>query len=75
MKQHRANRLRQLSAGIVLATLAIFFSDNALAQSRGGSTAARRAPRVSVLRSIDQLKEVFERDRGNVRLIALLSPT
>jgi hypothetical protein len=27
------------------------------------------------LRELDQLKSLFERDRGKVRLIALLSPT
>ena len=32
------------------------------------------APEVTDLSNIEPLKQAFERDRGNVRLVALLSP-
>jgi hypothetical protein len=75
MKERREGRLRLLFASIALTALAINFTDSALAQSRSRVKAVSRGPRVPVLRNINQLKEVFERDRGKVRLIALLSPT
>lgn len=32
------------------------------------------APEMSDLNNLDQLKQVFERDRGKVRIVSLLSP-
>jgi hypothetical protein len=42
------------------------------------STTQKASPRkanVVELRSLDQLKEAFQRDQGKVRLVTLLSPT
>lgn len=43
--------------------------------SRSDKAAASKRPRLEVLASGRQLGPVFERDRGGVRLILLLSPT
>jgi hypothetical protein len=45
-------------------------------QSGGVWTVLATAPGTNVndLKSLDQLKEAFQRDRGTVRLVSLLSP-
>jgi hypothetical protein len=35
----------------------------------------KSAVKVIALRKIDQLKEVFQRDTGEIRLVTILSPT
>lgn len=58
--------------------LAVVFSI-ALLLIQGGSCARSvqgtgAAPEVTDLSSLEPLKQAFERDRGKVRLVALLSP-
>ena len=43
-------------------------------QPKKTAKAVRRASQIN-LKSIDALKEVFERDSGKVRLVTILSPT
>jgi hypothetical protein len=49
-----------------------------LSSSQGGSArpvlATAPAAHVNDLKNLDQLKEAFQRDRGTVRLVSLLSP-
>ena len=45
------------------------------AQKPRRSAATRNQVVVAELHSVDQLKDAFERDRGKMRLVALLSPT
>ena len=40
-----------------------------------GQAAAYAAPTLSDLKSVDELKTLFNRDRGKPRLVLLLSPT
>jgi hypothetical protein len=45
------------------------------AQKPGRSATAARKSRSFELRSMDQLKQAFQRDTGKLRLVALVSPT
>lgn len=70
-----------LAAVILMASHAYAGSDPGVAQrakKRGREEAQKNALRrvnVVELRSLDQLKEAFQRDHGKVRLVTLLSPT
>ena len=66
-----------MKKGIVLGKLALIFVMSLLIigvpntpQSVRGSVASV----MSDLNNLDQLKQVFERDRGQVRIVSLLSP-
>lgn len=78
--KEKADRLKlRFAIATLLASAAIPFSTSALANS-GVQTARRSQSRITrarlrELRSIDQLKELFQRDAGKVRLVALVSPT
>jgi hypothetical protein len=77
MRERHADRLKLRFA--IATLIAISFSVSALANA-GPQRPARSQTRISrprlvELRSIDQLKELFQRDTGKVRLVALVSPT
>lgn len=80
MREQHADRLKlRFAITTLIASAAIPFGVSALANA-GVQRPARSQTRISPsrlveLRSIDQLKEVFERDAGKVRLVALVSPT
>lgn len=77
-KQRSENRKRCPASITLIALLAILCgvgsgtSDGA--QKVRSGAAARKSRAVELIR-IEQLKEVFERDAGKVRLVALVSPT
>lgn len=79
MREQQTDRLRlRFAIAILIASAAIPLSISALATS--GQKTKRPNPRIIrprlvELRSIDQLRELFQRDSGKVRLVALVSPT
>lgn len=78
--KEKAERLKlRFAIATLIASAAIPFSVSALANAgvqRPARSQTRIArPRLRELRSIDQLKELFQRDTGKVRLVALVSPT
>ena len=48
---------------------------HAVAAAVALSIAVHTAPALSDLRSVDELKSLFDHDRGRPRLVLLLSPT
>jgi hypothetical protein len=80
MREQHAHGLKLRFAIVALISSAVIpFSISALANA-GVQTTRRPQPRISrprlrELRSIDQLQEVFQRDTGKLRIVALLSPT
>lgn len=80
MRERHAYRLRlRFAITTLIASAAIPFGVSGLANAgvqRAGRPQTRISrPRLVELRTIDQLKEVFERDAGKVRLVVLVSPT
>ena len=79
MREQQTDRLRlRFAIAILIASAAIPLSISALATS--AQKTKRPNPRISrprlvELRSVDQLRELFQRDSGKVRLVALVSPT
>ena len=80
MRQKPACRLRLCFAiATVVACTAIPQSAGRLANAnslehRQSHTLSRRG-RIAQLHNVDELKEVFQRDSGKVRLVVLVSPT
>jgi hypothetical protein len=72
MRQHQPEAIRVCVAILTLAAFLIPSSANA--QRRQSHTSVERAP-LKNFHSIDQLKEAFQRDGGNVRMVVLVSPT
>jgi hypothetical protein len=60
---------------IIVAIASLALPAYAGTYSSTAQKAARRKSNVVELRSLDQLKEAFQRDQGKVRLVTLLSPT
>lgn len=56
----------------IILLIALFITQG----NSSGRTARATAPAAEVveLKNLDQLKEAFQRDRGTVRLVSLLSP-
>ncbi len=80
MRERHADRLKlRFAIATLIASAAIPLGVSLLAnadvQRPARSQTRISRPRLVELRSIDQLKEVFERDGGKVRLVALVSPT
>jgi hypothetical protein len=71
--------MRYLRLALVLLSVAglfvsrLYSSSEAQTGRRSGS--ANRQSVVSTLRSIDTLKQAFQREAGKVRLVTILSPT
>jgi hypothetical protein len=63
---------------IVIGHVALIFSISLLICGGGGCPRPVRATepvaKMTDLNNLDQLKQAFERDRGNVRIVSLLSP-
>ena len=80
MRKHGTARSRlRFAIAILIASAANPLGPSAMATT-GGQKARRPSQRISrprlvELRSVDQLKELLERDTGKVRLVALVSPT
>jgi hypothetical protein len=77
MTKQRAETLKPRPAKIpLIALLAVLcFSGTSYAAQKVRSNTAARTSRAVELVNIEQLKQIFERDAGNVRLVALVSPT
>jgi len=79
-KRHKTGGARlRVAIVLLIASAAIPLSISAIAtagaQKTRRPTARISEPRLVELRNIDQLKELFERDTGKVRVVALVSPT
>jgi hypothetical protein len=80
MRQKPARRLRLCFAiATIVACTAIPQSAGKRASAnsleRRQSRTLNRRVRIAQLRNVDELKEVFQRDFGKVRLVVLVSPT
>ena len=80
MRNEHGYRLNQLRRAIVLIFVAALLSVTATAHQNGAQNSRRsrppsRASRVHELLDVDQLKKRFQNDTGQVRLVALVSPT
>ena len=73
MREGYSQRLFPLGVLALTASL-VLCNINANAQRRRLQTPARRVG-VTELRTIDQLKDAFQRDTGKVRMVVLVSPT
>ena len=65
-----SNRLRRLAAVAALVVTATW--GPSLARSY---TVATAAPKLADLRGVDELKTLFNQDKGKTRLVLLVSPT
>ncbi|HYX82471.1 MAG TPA: hypothetical protein VE714_08770 [Gemmatimonadales bacterium] len=63
--------MRLATAAIATVILVVAYSP----QSHGANSATRAAEPLTDLRSVDELRSLFNQDAGKVRLILLLSPT
>ena len=78
MKQRRFNNILAL-----LVMIGFCFSSSYAGASRAAQKAAKpktkavkpQTVQVTELRNADQVKEAFQRDKGKVRLVTILSPT
>ena len=64
---------------IVIGQVALIFSISLLISEKGGGSdrpvrGAEPVAKMTDLNNLDQFKQVFERDRGKVRIVSLLSP-
>ena len=63
---------------IIIGQLALIVSISLLIIGSGGSVPPVRATepvvKMTDLKNLDQFKQAFERDRGKVRIVSLLSP-
>jgi len=80
MKNQDEVGLKPLRALITLLSVAVLLCVSASAQENAAQKSRRvasasRTSRIRELVRIDQLKEVFQRNSGKVRLVALVSPT
>jgi len=66
-QEHFEGVVRTLAAAALLAALPL--------QRSVAIAAPRSEPALHDLRAVDDLRSVFERDAGTVRLVLLLSPT
>lgn len=73
MEKRQSRRLNVLVAVITLTACVAALKTDATAQHPPHNSTVR-APLIE-LRSIDQLKEAFDRDGGKVRMVVLVSPT
>jgi hypothetical protein len=65
-----SNPLRRVAAVTVLVVMTIW--GPSLARSYSVATAA---PKLADLRGVDELKTLFNQDKGKIRLVLLVSPT
>lgn len=80
MRDQHKHRLKQWRASIAFVLASAILCAGSAARGNAGqkprrSTSAEGTSRIHELVRVDQLKEAFQRDRGKVRLVALLSPT
>ena len=63
---------------IIIVQVALIFSISLLVIGGGGCAQPVRATepvvKMTDLNNLDQLKQAFERDRGKIRIVSLLSP-
>jgi len=65
-----SNRLRRFAAVAVLVVMTTW--GPSLARSY---TVATAAPKLADLRGVDELRTLFNQDKGKIRLVLLVSPT
>ncbi len=58
----------------LILSIALLLAQSGSGARRAWATAPAPAAEMTDLNNLDQLKEAFQRDRGSVRLVALLSP-
>jgi len=80
MRDQYEYHLNQWRRGLVLIFVTVLLSVTSPAHQNGAQKPHRsrpdsRASRVHELVDVDQLKKLFQRDAGKVRLVALVSPT
>jgi hypothetical protein len=78
LKQRRRSRNIVRLAILALLVAPSYWGDSFATQKaakRKSSPVAKSAVKVTSLRDINQLKQVFQRDTGKVRLVTILSPT
>jgi hypothetical protein len=77
-------RQKQISKNLVLLAMIAFwifpsYSGDSFATQkavkRKTKAVKKRAVQVIELRNTDQMKEAFQRDKGKIRLVTILSPT
>lgn len=59
---------------VMVISVAVLLIKSGAAERKVWATESAQAPQVTDLNNLDQLKEAYQRDRGTVRLVALLSP-
>lgn len=59
---------------VIILSVALLLVQSGSSIQRVSATELAPAAEITDLNNLDQLKEVFQRDRGTVRLVTLLSP-